>query len=94
MSYLDDEQFNQQFTPKLDDIVKSNEDIKEEVKISKLQLKKEEGLPGSRGGKKSVKTDRVTEQDNESDVVKDNVDINKVTRQNNDPNKSAAKNWC
>ena len=35
MSYLDDEMFNQQFTPKLDDIVKSNEDIKEEVKISK-----------------------------------------------------------
>ena len=87
MSYLDDEQFNEQFTPKLDDIVKSNEDIKEEVKISKNAVPGS-GLQGSRGGKKSVQTDRLTEQDNESEVVKDNVDINKVV-QNNDPNKSA-----
>ena len=86
-SYLDDEQFNQQFTPKLDDIVKSNEDIKEEVKISK-NAAPGSGLQGSRGGKKSVQTDRLTEQDNESDVVKGDVDINKVV-QNNDPNKSA-----
>ena len=86
MSYLDDEMFNQQFTPKLDDIVKSNEDIKEEVKISK-NAAPGSGLQGSRGGKKSVQTDRLTEQDNESDVVQGNVDIDKVV-QNNDPNKS------
>jgi hypothetical protein len=86
MSYLDDEMFNQQFTPKLDNIVKSNEDIKEEVKISK-NAAPGSGLQGSRGGKKSVQTDRLTEQDNESDVVQGNVDINKVI-QNNDPNKS------
>jgi len=86
MSYLDDEMFNQQFTPKLDDIVKSNEDIKEEVKISK-NAAPGSGLQGSRGGKKSLQTDRLTEQDNESDVVQGNVDINKVV-QNNDPNKS------
>ena len=79
MSYLDDEQFNQQFTPKLDDIVKSNEEIKEEVKISK-NAKPGSGRPGF--------SDRLTEQDNESDVIKGNVDINKVV-QNNDPNKSA-----
>jgi len=84
--YLTDEMFNQQFTPKLDDIVKSNEDIKEEVKISK-NAAPGSGLQGSRGGKKSVQTDRLTEQDNESDVVQGNVDINKVV-QNNDPNKS------
>jgi len=83
--YLTDEMFNQQFTPKLDDIVKSNEDIKEEVKISK-NAAPGSGLPGSRGGK-NVQTDRLTEQDNESDVVQGNVDINKVV-QNNDPNKS------
>jgi len=86
MSYLDDEQFNEQFTPKLDDIIKSNEDIKEEVKISK-KAAPGSGLQGSRGGKKSVQTDRLTEQDNESNVVQGNVDINKVV-QNNDPNKS------
>ena len=85
MSYLDDEMFNQQFKPNLDNIVKSNEDIKEEVKISK-NAKPGSGLPGSRGGK-NVQTDRLTETDNESDVVKGNVDINKVV-QNNDPNKS------
>ena len=86
MSYLDDEMFNQQFTPKLDDIVKSNEDIKEEVKISK-NAAPGSGLQGSRGGKKSVQTDKLTEQDNESDVVQGNVDIDKVVK-NNDPNKS------
>ena len=86
MSYLDDEQFNKQFTPRLDDIVKSNEDIKEEVKISK-NANPGSGLSGSRGGKKSSQTDRLTETDNESDVVQGNVDINKVV-QNNDPNKS------
>ena len=85
MSYLDDEMFNQQFTPKLDDIVKSNEDIKEEVKISK-NAAPGSGLQGSRGGKKSVQTDKLTEQDNESDVVQGNVDIDKVVK-NNDPNK-------
>ena len=79
MSYLDDDQFNQQFKPKLDDIIKSNEDIKADVKISK-NAKPGSGRPGF--------TDRLTEQDNESDVVKGNVDINKVV-QNNDPNKSA-----
>ena len=43
---------------------------------------------GSRGGK-NVQTDRLTETDNESDVVKGNVDINKVVQNNdNDPNKS------
>ena len=85
--YLTDEMFNQQFTPKLDNIIKSNEDIKEEVKISK-NAKPGSGLQGSRGGKKSVQTDRLTETDNESDVVQGNVDINKVVK-NNDPNKSA-----
>ena len=84
--YLTDEMFNQQFKPNLDNIVKSNEDIKEEVKISK-NAAPGSGLSGSRGGKKSVQTDRLTEQDNESDVVQGNVDINKVV-QNNDPNKS------
>jgi len=83
--YLTDEMFNQQFKPNLDNIVKSNEDIKEEVKISK-NANPGSGLPGSRGGK-NVQTDRLTEQDNESDVVQGNVDINKVV-QNNDPNKS------
>ena len=88
MSYLDDEQFNEQFTPKLDDIVASNEDIKKEVNISK-KAAPGSGLRGSRGGKKSVQTDRLTEEDNESDVVKGNVDINKVVQNNdNDPNKS------
>ena len=85
MSYLDDDQFDQQFKPNLDNIVKSNEDIKEEVKISK-NAKPGSGLPGSRGGK-NVQTDRLTEQDNESDVVQGNVDIDKVVK-NNDPNKS------
>ena len=54
MSYLDDEMFNQQFKPNLDNIVKSNEDIKEEVKISK-NAKPGSGLPGSRGGKNLFK---------------------------------------
>jgi hypothetical protein len=84
--YLTDEMFNEQFTPKLDDIVKSNEEIKEEVKISK-KAAPGSGLRGSRGGRRNIQTDRLTEQDNESDVVKGNVDINKVV-QNNDPNKS------
>ena len=84
--YLTDEMFNQQFKPNLDNIVKSNEDIKEEVKISK-NANPGSGSPGSRGGKKSVQTDRLTEQDNESDVVQGNVDINKLVK-NNDPNKS------
>ncbi len=63
----------------------TNEEIKEEVKIS-AKAKPGSGLPGSRGGK-NVQSDRLTEQDNESDVVQGNVDINKVV-QNNDPNKS------
>jgi len=63
----------------------TNEEIKEEVKISK-NAKPGSGLPGSRGGK-NVQVDRLTEQDNESDVVKGNVDIEKVVK-NNDPNKS------
>ena len=83
--YLTDEMFNQQFKPNLDNIVKSNEDIKEEVKISK-NANPGSGLPGSRGGK-NVQTDRLTEQDNESNVVQGNVDIEKVVK-NNDPNKS------
>ena len=78
MSYLDDDQFNQQFKPKLDDIIKSNEDIKADVKISK-NAKPGSGRPGF--------SDSLTEQDNESDVVKGNVDINKVVK-NNDPNQS------
>ena len=78
MSYLDDDQFNQQFKPNLDNIVKSNEDIKEEVKISK-NAKPGSGRPGFE--------DRLTEQDNESEIVKGTVDIEKVVK-NNDPNKS------
>ena len=78
MSYLDDDQFNKQFKPKLDDIIKSNEDIKADVKISK-NAKPGSGRPGF--------TDRLTEQDNESNIVKGNVDINKVVK-NNDPNQS------
>ena len=63
----------------------TNEEIKEEVKISK-NARPGSGLPGSRGGK-NVQTDRLTEKDNESDVVQGEVDINKVVK-NNDPNKS------
>ena len=61
----------------------TNEEIKEEVKISS-KAKPGSGLQGSRGGK-NVQADRLTEQDNESEVVKGSVDINKVV-QNNNPN--------
>jgi len=75
--YLDNEMFSQQFKPGLDKII-SNDEIKEEVKISK-KARPGSGRPGFE--------DRLTEKDNESDVVQGNVDINKVV-QNNDPNKS------
>ena len=56
----------------------TNEEIKEEVKVTS-KAKPGSGRPGF--------SDRLTEQDNESDVVKGNVDINKVVK-NNDPNQS------
>ena len=65
----------------------TNEEIKEEVKVTSKANPGSGGLPGSRGSKKSGQTDRLTEQDNESDVVQGNVDINKLVK-NNDPNKS------
>jgi|TARA_R100001463_G_scaffold25274_2_gene60028 hypothetical protein len=55
----------------------TNEEIKEEVKISS------KAKPGS--GRVGVSRDRLTEQDNESEVVKGSVDINKLVK-NNDPN--------
>ena len=63
----------------------TNEEIKEEVKVTS-KANPGSGLSGSRGGK-NVQADRLTEQDNESDVVQGNVDINKLVK-NNDPNKS------
>ena len=56
----------------------TNEEIKEEVKVTS-KAKPGSSRPGF--------SDRLTEQDNESDVVKGNVDINKVVK-NNDPNQS------
>ena len=82
MSYLDDDQFNQQFTPRLNEIV-SNEEIKDEVKVSS---KPRPNNPRGMGNKNQ--NDRLTETQNESEVVKGSVDVNKVV-QNNDPNLSA-----
>ena len=56
----------------------TNEEIKEEVKVTS-KAKPGSGRPGFE--------DRLTEKDNESDVVQGNVDIDKVVK-NNDPNKS------
>ena len=85
MSYLDDDQFEQQFgnfTPKLNEIV-SNDEIKNEVKVSSKP-----GPKNPRGMGNKNQNDRLTETQNESEVVKGSVDVNKVVK-NNDPNLSA-----